>query len=180
MWWMPPIEDIRTINEELRAYNPELLRRPQIIAANKIDAVYDDASDPVTRIREAFEPEGIPVYPVSAVSGKGVKELLYGAYELLKNLNQKPVIFEREFDLQTIRTGSNLPFTVEQNEDGEYVVEGPRIEKMLGYTNLESEKGFVFFQNFLRDTGILEELENAGIQEGDTVRMYGLAFEYYK
>jgi len=51
--------------------------------------------------------------------------------ELLKNLNQKPVIFEREFDLQTIRTGSNLPFTVEQNEDGEYVVEGPRIEKML-------------------------------------------------
>ncbi len=175
-----PIEDIRTINEELRAYNPELLRRPQIIAANKIDAVYDDASDPVTRIREAFEPEGIPVYPVSAVSGKGVKELLYGAYELLKNLNQKPVIFEREFDLQTIRTGSNLPFTVEQNEDGEYVVEGPRIEKMLGYTNLESEKGFVFFQNFLRDTGILEELENAGIQEGDTVRMYGLAFEYYK
>ena len=175
-----PIEDIRTINEELRAYNPELLRRPQIIAANKIDAVYDDASDPVTRIREAFEPEGIPVYPVSAVSGKGVKELLYGAYELLKNLNQKPVIFEREFDLQTIRTGSNLPFTVEQNEDGEYVVEGPRIEKMLGYTNLESEKGFVFFQNFLRDTGILEELEKAGIQEGDTVRMYGLAFEYYK
>ena len=59
-------------------------------------------------------------------------------------------------------------------------MEGPRIDKMLGYTNLESEKGFAFFQRFLKDTGILEELEAAGIQEGDTVRMYGLSFTYYK
>ena len=60
------------------------------------------------------------------------------------------------------------------------MVEGPRIEKMLGYTNIESEKGFLFFQRFLKDQGILEELENLGIQEGDTVRMYGLSFDYYK
>ena len=59
------------------------------------------------------------------------------------------------------------------------VVEGPRIEKMLGYTNLDSEKGFAFFQKFLKDTGILEDLKKAGIQEGDTVRMYGLTFEYF-
>ena len=69
-----------------------------------------------------------------------------------------------------------VPFDV----DGEYVVEGPRIEKMLGYTNLESEKGFVFFQKFMKDTGILDELEEKGIQEGDTVRMYGFVFDYYK
>ena len=62
----------------------------------------------------------------------------------------------------------------------EYVVEGPRIEKMLGYTNLESEKGFAFFQGFLKDAGILDKLEELGIQEGDTVRMYGLSFDYYK
>ena len=55
-----------------------------------------------------------------------------------------------------------------------------KIEKMLGYTNLDSEKGFAFFQKFLKDTGILDELEDAGIQEGDTVRMYGLQFDYYK
>lgn len=73
-----------------------------------------------------------------------------------------------------------LPYTVERNEDGIYVVEGPRIEKMLGYTNLESEKGFLFFQRFLKENGILEELEEAGIEEGDTVRMYGLEFDYYK
>ena len=71
-------------------------------------------------------------------------------------------------------------YTVEKEEDGIFVVEGPRIEKMLGYTNLESEKGFQFFQNFLKENGILDELEAAGIQEGDTVRMYGLSFDYYK
>ena len=69
---------------------------------------------------------------------------------------------------------------MERNEEGIYVVEGPRIEKMLGYTNLESEKGFLFFQRFLKGNGILEELKKAGIEEGDTVRMYGLEFDYYK
>ena len=58
--------------------------------------------------------------------------------------------------------------------------QGPKIEKMLGYTNLDSERGFAFFQKFLKDSGILEQLEEAGIQEGDTVRMYGLQFDYYK
>lgn len=175
-----PVEDIRIINEELTAYNPELKQRPQVIAANKTDAIFEDGENPVDRIRRAFETEGIKVYPISAVSGEGVKELLYGVYEILKGLDSKPVVFEREFDPASLQAGINLPYTVERNEDGEYVVEGPRIEKMLGYTNLESEKGFAFFQNFLKDSGILEELEKAGIEEGDTVRMYGLAFDYYK
>ena len=115
-----------------------------------------------------------------AVSGKGVKELLYEVYHMLQGLDQAPVIFEKEFDTSTLGAGANLPYTIEINEDGEYVVEGPRIEKMLGYTNLESEKGFVFFQKFMKDTGILDELEKKGIQEGDTVRMYGFVFDYYK
>ena len=74
----------------------------------------------------------------------------------------------------------NPPKGSVEQVDGMYVVEGPKIEKMLGYTNLDSEKGFAFFQKFLKDSGILEDLENAGIQEGDTVRMYGLQFDYYK
>ena len=65
-------------------------------------------------------------------------------------------------------------------DEAEYVIEGPKIEKMLGYTNLESEKGFAFFQKFLADTGILDQLESLHIQEGDTVRMYGYSFEYYR
>lgn len=76
----------------------------------------------------------------------------------------------------------SLPFTVQVDEEDSsvFIVEGPRIEKMLGYTNLDSEKGFAFFQRFLKEGGILDELENAGIQEGDTVRMYGFEFDYYK
>lgn len=172
-----PIEDIKAINKELEAYNPELLKRPQVIAANKTDVIFEE--DPVAKIRAEFEPLGIKVYPISAVSGQGVKELLYAVHDLLQTVERKPVIFEKEFDINSI-VDASLPYTVEVTEDNIYVVEGPRIEKMLGYTNLDSEKGFTFFQKFLKENGILEKLEEAGIEEGDTVRMYGLEFDYYK
>ena len=122
---------------------------------------------------------GIPVFGISAVSGEGVNDLLYYLYDVIRKTDRTPKIFEKEFEIEYVGDRS-LPYTVEKDEEGIYVVEGPRIEKMLGYTNLDSEKGFDFFQKFLKESGILDELEAAGIQEGDTVRMYGLAFEYYK
>lgn len=177
-----PIEDIYKINEELRAYNPEIAERPQVIAANKIDAIYAGDEDPVQRIRDEFEPKGVKVFAISAVSGKGLKELLYCVREILDTLPQEPVIFAQEYFPEDAAINSDLPYTVEKSseEENTYIVEGPKIEKMLGYTNLDSEKGFAFFQRFLKETGILEDLEKAGIQEGDTVRMYGLVFDYYK
>ena len=174
-----PVADIRTIHAELESYNPALLKRPMVIAANKMDTVYPGDENPVEKLCKEFEPMGIRVFPISAVTGKGVRELLYSVYELLSTVDPEPIIFPKEFEI--IYAGDrNLPYTVEQGEDGVFVVEGPRIEKMLGYTNLESEKGFQFFQKFLKENGILDDLEAAGIQEGDTVRMYGLAFDYYK
>ena len=177
-----PIDDIYKINEELKAYNPEIAARPQVIAANKIDVIYAGDEDPVERIRKEFETQGIRVFAISAVSGKGLQELLYYVRELLDSLPDEPVVFEQEYFPEELNIDENLPYTVEksQEEENTYVVEGPKIEKMLGYTNLESEKGFAFFQRFLKETGILDELEAAGIQEGDTVRMYGLVFDYYK
>ena len=177
-----PIQDIYAINKELEAYNPEIAKRHQVIAANKIDAIYDQSESPVEAIRAEFEPKGIPVYPISAVSGQGVKELLYKVNEMLEGLSNQVTVFAREYYPERNAFGDmDDPYTVTYDEtDGVYVVEGPRIEKMLGYTNLDSEKGFTFFQNFLKDTGILEELEAMGIQDGDTVRMYGLSFDYYK
>ena len=101
--------------------------------------------------------------------------------EMLEEINEEPTVFEQEYFPERVNGYADEPYTVTYDEEEEeYVVEGPRIEKMLGYTNLESEKGFTFFQNFLKDTGILDELEALGIQEGDTVRMYGLSFDYYK
>ena len=177
-----PIADIYAINKELEAYNPEIAARPQVIAANKIDAIWDIENDPIERIRLEFEPKGIRVFPISAVSGQGLKELLYHVKGLLDTMDDKTVVFEQEFFPEDMLIRENLPYTVEKSteEENTYIVEGPRIEKMLGYTNLDSEKGFAFFQKFLKDTGILDDLEKAGIQEGDTVRMYGLSFEYFR
>lgn len=176
-----PVDDIYKINKELEAYNPEIAARPQIIAANKIDCIFGD-EDPVKQLKEEFEPKGIRVYPISAVSGKGIKELLYGIRELLDSCLDEKITFEQEFFPEDVLITENLPYTVERDKDDPhiFVVEGPKIEKMLGYTNLDSEKGFAFFQKFLKDGGILDEMEKAGIQEGDTVRMYGFDFEYYK
>lgn len=177
-----PVEDVYKINQELKAYNEEIAGRPQVIAANKIDCVFEGGEDPVQRLKEEFEPQGIRVMPISAVSGQGVKELLYYVKEMLAQAPQEKVTFQQEFFPEDVLIGEKLPYTVVQSKEDPsvYIVEGPKIEKMLGYTNLDSEKGFTFFQKFLKDGGILEDLEKAGIQEGDTVRMYGLAFDYYK
>lgn len=177
-----PINDIKAINSELFAYDPKLATKPQVIAANKIDCMSDVEIETVIELlKEEFEEkEGIKVFPISAVSKKGVKELLYHVKQMLDEIGEEPVTFETEYEPEQALAISNEPYTVSVNEDGEYVVEGPRIERMLGYTNLESEKGFTFFQQFLKDNGILEELEKLGIGEGDTVRMYGLTFDYYK
>lgn len=175
-----PVADIHKINDELKAYNPSIAGLPQVIAANKIDAIYsEDDTDPIQRLRDEFEPEGYKVFPISGVTGEGLNALLYYVSRQLKELNASPVIFEQEYFPEDELIYMDLPYTVEK-EDEIYVVEGPKIEKMLGYTNLDTEKGFAFFQKFLKDTGILSELEAAGIEEGDTVRMYGLQFDYYK
>lgn len=175
-----PVEDIYAINRELENYQKDIAARPQIIAANKIDCIFGE-EDPVEKIRAEFAPKGIPVYAISAVTGKGVKELLYAVKEKLSGLEESPVIFEQEYDPETVLKYEKDPYTVAYDaEKNEYVVEGPRIEKMLGYTNLESEKGFAFFQRFLRENGVLDELKVLGIGEGDTVRLCGLTFDYYE
>ncbi|MCI8410305.1 MAG: GTPase ObgE [Lachnospiraceae bacterium] len=176
-----PLVDIQIINGELQAYNPELAKRPQVIAANKTDIFYGDEEETViSLLKEEFEPKGIPVFPISAVSGRGVKELLYYVKDRLKEIGDEPIVFDKEYFVEDLIVADE-PFIVEKDEEENvYVVEGPRIEKMLGYTNLDSEKGFEFFQRFLKENGILEQLEALGIQDGDTVRMYGLQFDYYK
>lgn len=175
-----PVEDIHTINNELASYNKDLLNKPWVIAANKIDAIYDESESYLDAIKKEFEPEGIKVFPISAVSGKGLKELLYYVQGLLDNMDNSPVIFEAEYDPNEFYDNPEDPYTVFKDDDGVYCIEGPRIEKMLGYTNLESEKGFVFFQNFMKNNGILDELVALGIEDGDTVRIYGHEFDYYK
>ena len=175
-----PIIDIHTIHTELAAYSEDLAKLPQVIAANKTDVFYGTEEETVlTLMKEEFEPKGIPVFPISAVSGKGVKELLFYVNERLKELDTEPSIFEKEFFPEETQERQE-PIVVERVEDGVFSVTGARVERMLGYTNLDSEKGFEFFQRFLKDNGILDKLEELGVEEGDTVVLYDLSFEYYK
>ena len=176
-----PVEDIRAINKELFAYNDTLSKKPQVIAANKLDVLYGDEKDiAMDLLKTELEPEGMKIFPISAATGEGIDELLYYVHDMLKNMNEEPIVFEKEFFPESLEVATEPYFVEYDEEEGVYVVEGPRIEKMLGYTNIDSEKGFEFFQKFLKTNGILDELEALGIKDGDTVRMYGLQFDYYK
>ncbi|MCM1245834.1 MAG: GTPase ObgE [Roseburia sp.] len=175
-----PVQDIHVINDELQAYSEEVASRPQVIAANKTDCFYGNEEETViTLLKEEFEPQGIQVFPISAVTGSGVKELLYHIKKMLDEMKDEKVVFEKEYLIKE-PDFQNEPFQVFRDEDGIFKIEGPRVERMLGYTNLDSEKGFEFFQNFLKNNGMLEELEALGIEDGDTVQIYGWSFEYYR
>ena len=175
-----PVEDIKAINRELTAYESAIGTKKQILAANKCDLI-PEGSDALDRIRAYCEELGTEVFPISAVTGQGVKELLYHVSGLLAQMPADTTVFAQEYDPEEmLLLESTEPFTVSYDEKAkEYVIEGPRIERMLGYTNLETEKGFLFFQKFLQENKIIDRLKELGCKEGDTVRLYGHRFEYY-
>ena len=177
-----PVDDVRKINEELKKYNAELASRPMILACNKLDLL-DEEEREITMhfLKEAYEDQMVKILPISAITKEGVKELLYTVSDLLKDLPKEKIVFEQEIDPDSFREAEQLSFTVSKSEEeeGAFLVEGPKIERMLGYTNLEDEKGFLFFQKFMRENGILQQLEDLGIQDGDTVHVYGHSFDYY-
>ncbi len=176
------VEDVYKINKELENHLKELSNRPQVIAANKVDLIYgrEDKDSPIQRLKDEFEPKGIKVYPISAVTGEGLKELIYAVRRMLDDLPEEDVFYEQEYFPEEEMDRTELPYSVEYDEENEeYLVSGPSVQKMLGYTNLDSEKGFAFFQNYLKKQGIIEELERLGVREGDTVNVEGYLFEYY-
>ncbi|MCQ4937035.1 GTPase ObgE [Anaerotignum propionicum] len=172
-----PVENIRKINHELEEYNPELLKRPQVIAANKTDI--PEAAENVARLKETYEKEGFKVYPISAATNKGLDELLSAVALILKDYPED-IIFAEDYEEYDEVAVDVEPFTIEEVEDGYFVVTGVGVEKMIGYTNIETEKGFAFFQKYLKEKGIIEALEEKGIEQGDTVRIYDLEFEFWK
>jgi GTP-binding protein len=178
-----PLDDIRIINTELAGYHAGLENRPQIIAANKIELLgKEDREAVLQKLREAWESRGVPVMPISAVTGEGIPELLNKVYEMRCSLPEDTLVFTPEIELDELMANQETgEINVFYDQDEHvYAVEGTRIERMLGYTNLESEKGFAFFQKFLREQGILEQLDALGIEDGDTVRLYGHQFTYFK
>ncbi len=179
-----PVDDIRVINEELEKFNPDIMKKPMLIAANKVDVAQPDENgvNPFDRIKEAYG-DKYRIFGISAVTGQGVKELLDEVRKLLATSAPKQVYYEQEYFPSEELSDVNLPYTIEieTNRDGDkvYAVEGPKVERMLDYTNLASEKGFRYFTEWLRKSGIGEELKAMGVKDGDTVRFYNQQFEYY-
>ncbi|HHX61847.1 MAG TPA: GTPase ObgE [Epulopiscium sp.] len=172
-----PVEDIYAIKKELDLYNPEMLKdKPQIIAANKMDI--EGSEENFQKIKAEFEPKGIRVFPISAAGNQNLQELLEEVTKVLIDLPNEPVMFEEDF--VEVKEEEITPFVVTKIDEDYYLVEGKGVEKVIGYTSLDAEKGFAFFQSYLREKGIIDALKEAGIQEGNTVRIYNLEFEYYE
>ncbi|MFV0441086.1 MAG: GTPase ObgE [Lachnospirales bacterium] len=171
-----PLENIKIINNELKNYDETLLDRPQVIVVNKMDI--QESQENFEKIKAEYEPKGYKVFACSAVMNNGLQEVLAEVAKILKDYPTN-IVFEEDFEEYVEERAEKHKFTLEVRGNT-YELEGVGIEKMLGYTNLESEKGYAFFQKYIRDQGIVEALENAGIKEGDTVKMYELEFEYFK
>ncbi len=172
-----PVEDIYAIQKEIELFNPEILRdKPQIIAANKMDI--GGCEENLEALKAAFEPKGIKVIPISAAANDNLQELLKEVAKLLEQIPTDIIVFEPEFE--EISLMPNEPFIVTKSHEGYFVVEGEGIRRMMGYTALDTEQGFAFFQKYLREKDIIKALEEAGIEEGDTVNIYDLEFDYFK
>jgi len=168
-------QDFEVINRELELYNPELAKRPQIIAANKIDVL--DDPERLVRFKSEMEKRGYKVFEISAATGQGVNELMRYAYETLKQLPEI-VLFdpsERVIDLDSEK--NEPPFTVRRENDV-YVVEGPWVDRIMGSVNLSDRDSLRYFQRSMKNMGVIEALEKKGINEGDTVRIGEIEFEY--
>ncbi len=172
-----PVLEIEKINNELKVYNEKLMDRPQIIAANKMDI--PEAAENYERIKAKYEPLGIRVFPISAAANTGLNELIDYVGGVLRDYPED-IIFDQDYEEYEEVEIDREPYTVTQLAENYYLVEGIGVEKMIGYTAIDTEKGFAFFQKYLREKGIIDELENKGIKEGDTVKIYNLEFDYYK
>ena len=173
-----PAEDIETLRRELRSYDEHLLERPMLIAANKVDLLSaEEERERLDILREKYG-DRMEVCPISAAANSGIGELLEAAWRLLERAGRERRVYESEFDLSSIGNEELLPLEYGNPKPGFFTVEGPKIEKMLGYTNLESEKGFAFFQRFMEEQGIIKRLKRMGLKEGDSIRIYGHEFEY--
>ena len=174
-----PAEDFVNINRELSNYSEQLAGLPQVVGANKCDLLApEELEENLKKLRAVTDPLGIEVYPISGATRQGILDLLQKVARMRRELPPMPAVFEKEFEIEA--AAPDEAWTLTCDDEGAFVLEGPLLEKMLGYTNLESEKGFSFFQKFLAERGILDELKARGIKEGDTVKLYGHEFDYYE
>ena len=169
-----PIDDYKQINYELEKFNPELAKRPQIVALNKADASIEEMID---EFNEFAEENGFKTYLISAATGEGVKELVNAVASELAKL---PPIVRYETEAPTREEITSKQEFKIHIEDGIYVVEAPWLMHALGFVDLDDYESLQYFQRVLRLSGIIDELERMGINEGDTVSILDIEFDYMR
>lgn len=172
-----PLEDFNKINEELKLYSEKLISKPQIVACNKMDIPGAEAN--YGRVAEGLREKGYEVFPISAATREGISPLMDRVYNLLEKLKDVEEPVEEMVDMVYHCNTSDKLFTV-RKENGEFIVEGRLVEQLLASVNLDDNDSIKYFQKVLRKRGIVDELRQLGVKDGDTVKMLDLEFEYFE
>ena len=171
-----PVEDFNIINEELKKYSEKLSTRKQVIVANKIDVMQE--SSLYSEVEKMAKEKGIDIFKISAATGEGIKELMIEISKLLKELpKEEPIEAFEERVVYTLKEDKE-EFEVEII-DGEYVVSGPAVERLMGRVNIQDNESMHYFQKQLQSLGIEAKLKEKGIKEGDSVKILEWEFEWY-
>ena len=171
-----PIEDFKTINEELKKYSEKLAGKKQIIVANKLDIMQDE--NLLKELEEFAKQNELELFKISGATGEGIKELMIRISELLKELPKEEVIEESEERVIYTLKEDKDEFEIEVI-DGEYVVSGPAVERLMGRVNIQDNESMHYFQKQLSELGIEARLKEMGIKEGDSVKILEWEFEWY-
>ena len=170
-----PVEDFKIINDELKKYSEKLATRKQIIVANKIDAMQDETL--YKDLEKLAKKENIKIFKTSSATGEGLKELFKYVSEVIKTLPKETIVEGDERVVYTLKDDNDEFEIIKEN--GEFIVQGPAVDRLMGRVNLEDNESLYYFQKTLRNLGIEEALKQKGVQEGDTVRFNDWEFAWY-
>ncbi|MNS74419.1 GTPase ObgE [compost metagenome] len=170
-----PVEDFYSINKELKQYSEKLSGRKQIIVANKIDVIQDEES--IKELEKLAKKEKLELFKISAVTGEGINELLEHVSKVLKTLPKEEIYEDEERVVYTLKEKSDEFIVLKQ--DGDYLVEGRAIERLLGRINMDDNESMHYFHKMLKNIGVEAKLKEIGIKEGDTVKFLDWEFEWY-
>ncbi|MBP9499508.1 MAG: GTPase ObgE [Acetoanaerobium sp.] len=173
-----PLDDFEKINTELKKYNEKLSSRPQIVVANKMD-ILDDI-DIYNNFKSELENRGYKVYSMSAATLSGVDEILNTISQMLKDAEEVDLFDEEDIYDETKVISQNIDEIKVYKENDIFIVEGNRLEKLLYSVDFEDMESIRYFQSIMEKTGVFDKLRSIGVQDGDTVRIYDLEFEYYE